>query len=105
MNLESKTPTLGQPEENVRALKGMIGWFNQSSLELVQEYRRLEERGDYFKKQLEAKHRELESSLREREEARAYLLSVLESLKAGVLVFGSQPSPYFRQSPSYRTYR
>jgi hypothetical protein len=32
-------PTLGQPEENVQALKGIIGWFNQSSLELVQEYR------------------------------------------------------------------
>jgi hypothetical protein len=45
-------PTLGQPEENVQALKGIIGWFNQSSLELVQEYRRLEERGDYLKEQL-----------------------------------------------------
>ena len=40
---------LNQPEENVQALKGLIGWFNQSSLELIQEYRRLEERADYLK--------------------------------------------------------
>jgi signal transduction histidine kinase len=75
-----------QEQENIQALTGLIGWFNQSSVELIQEYRRLEERAAYLKGQLEAKHRELEASLREREEARAYLLSVLESLKAGVLV-------------------
>ena len=88
-------PTLNRPEENVQALRGLIGWFNQSSFELIQEYRRLEERGDYLKQQLEAKHQELESSLREREEARAYLLSVLESLKAGVLVLDRNLHPTF----------
>lgn len=36
------TTPLGQPGENVQALKGLIGWFNQSSFELIQEYRRLE---------------------------------------------------------------
>ena len=72
----------GQSAENVQALKGLIGWFNQSSVELIQEYRRLEEQAAHLKGQLKAKHQELEHSLREREEARAYLLSVLESLKA-----------------------
>jgi signal transduction histidine kinase len=86
---------LGQPGENVQALKGIIGWFNQSSFELIQEYRRLEDRAATLKGQLEAKHRELESSLREREEARAYLLSVLESLKAGVLVLDKNLRPTF----------
>ena len=86
---------LGQPEQEVQALEGLIGWFNQSSVELIQEFRRLEERADHLKGQLEAKHQELENSLREREEARAYLLSVLESLKAGVLVLDSQLTPTF----------
>ncbi len=84
-----------QPRENVQALTGLIGWFNQSSVELIEEYRRLDERAAYLKGQLEAKHRELEASLREREEARAYLLSVLESLKAGVLVLDCHLQPTF----------
>lgn len=87
--------TLSYPEGNVQSLENLIGWFNQSSLNLIQEYRRLEERADYLKEQLEAKHRELEASLREREEARAYLLSVLESLKAGVLVLDEDLHPTF----------
>jgi len=86
---------LGQSVENVQALKGLIGWFNQSSFELIQEYRRLEERAATLKDQLEAKHQELENSLREREEARAYLHSVLESLKAGVLVLDQDLYPTF----------
>jgi signal transduction histidine kinase len=86
---------LSQPQENVQALTGLIGWFNQSSVELIEEYRRLDERAAYLKGQLEAKHRELEASLREREEARAYLLSVLESLKAGVLVLDRHLQPTF----------
>src|SRR5499433_4582055 len=91
-----KVPTpLGQSGENVQALKGLIGWFNQSSFELIHEYRRLEERAATLKGQLEAKHRELENSLREREEARAYLLPVLESLKAGVLVLDKTLRPTF----------
>ena len=83
-----------QTDDNVQSLKGLIGWFHQSSDGLIQEYRRLEARADSLKRQLEAKHQELEVSLREREEARAYLLSVLESLKAGVLVldFGLRPT-------------
>jgi hypothetical protein len=54
MNLKSEMPALNQPEENVQALKGLIGWFNQSSLELIQEYRRLENRADYLKEQRES---------------------------------------------------
>lgn len=42
-------PALNQPEENVQALKGLIGWFNQSSLELIQQYRRLVEWADCLK--------------------------------------------------------
>src|ERR1051325_10423911 len=81
--------------ESVQTLKGLIGWFNQSSAELVAEFRRLERRADHLTAQLEAKHVELENSLREREEARAYLLSVLESLKAGVLVLDADLRPTF----------
>ena len=86
---------LNGPQEKVQALTGLIGWFNQSSFELIEEYRRLDERAAFLKGQLEAKHRELEASLREREEARAYLLSVLESLKAGVLVLDRHLQPTF----------
>ncbi|MDH3444966.1 MAG: ATP-binding protein [Deltaproteobacteria bacterium] len=86
---------VSQPRENVQALTGLIGWFNQSSVELIEEYRRLDERAAYLKSQLEVKHRELEASLRDREEARAYLLSVLESLKAGVLVLDRHLQPTF----------
>ncbi|HEX2226237.1 MAG TPA: ATP-binding protein [Candidatus Binatia bacterium] len=86
---------LSQPQENIEALTGLIGWFNQSSVELIEKYRRLEERAAYLKGELDAKHRELEASLRAREEARAYLLSVLESLKAGVLVLNRRLQPTF----------
>jgi signal transduction histidine kinase len=86
---------LNQPQENVLALTGLIGWFNQSSVELIEEYRRLDERAAYLKVELETKRRELEASLCEREEARAYLLSVLESLKAGVLVLDRDLQPTF----------
>jgi signal transduction histidine kinase len=86
---------LNQPQERVQALTGLIGWFNQSSFELIEEYRRLDEHAAYLTGQLEAKHQELEASLREREEARAYLLSVLESLKAGVLVLDGDLQPTF----------
>lgn len=82
-------------DENVQSLKGLIGWFHQSSEELIQGYRRLEARADYLTRQLAAKHQELEISLREREQARAYLLSVLESLKAGVLVLDCGLRPTF----------
>src|SRR3990172_2953798 len=84
-----------QPDDNVQSLKGLIGWFHQSSDELIQEYRRLEARADYLKRKEESKQQELEISLREREEARAYLLSVLESLKAGVLVLDHGLHPTF----------
>jgi signal transduction histidine kinase len=84
---------LSHPQENVQSLKGLIGWFNHNSFELIQEFRRLEERADDLKVELEAKHEELQNSLREREEARAYLLSVLESLKAGVLVLDRELRP------------
>jgi two-component system, sensor histidine kinase FlrB len=86
---------VSRPEENVQSLEGLIGWFNQSSFELIEEYRRLEKRAEYLTAQLQIKHQELESSLQEREEARAYLLSVLESLKAGVLVLDHELHPTF----------
>jgi signal transduction histidine kinase len=92
---QSMSTSFSPPEENVQALTGLIGWFNQSSFELIREYRNLEERVDYLKGQLEVKHQELENSLCEREEARAYLLSVLESLKAGVLVLDQNLHPTF----------
>jgi signal transduction histidine kinase len=85
----------GRREENIQSLKGLIGWFNQSSFELIEEYRRLEARAEYLTEQLRTKHQELENSLREREEARAYLVSVLESLKAGVLVLDHALTPTF----------
>ncbi len=67
-------------QSEVESLKGLIGWFNHNSLELIEEYRRLEERVDHLKGELKAKNEELEKSLRAREEARAYLSSILEGL-------------------------
>jgi signal transduction histidine kinase len=89
---------LDQPEANVRALTGLIGWFNQSSVELIEEYRRLDKQAAHLKGELESKRRELEASLCAREEARAYLFSVLQSLKAGVLVLNRQLQPAFFNS-------
>lgn len=41
-------PVLDQPQKNIRALKRLVSRFNQSSLELIQEYRWLEARADYL---------------------------------------------------------
>jgi len=84
---------LSQPEGEVEALKRLIDWFHHSSLQLTHEYRRLEDRVADLNGELERKNEELERSLREREEARGYLLSVLESLKAGVLVLDQKLRP------------
>lgn len=82
-----------QAAGEVEALKRLIDWFHRSSLHLTHEYRRLEDRVTDLNGELERKNLELEQSLREREEARAYLLSVLESLKAGVLVLDGDLRP------------
>jgi len=84
---------VSQPTGEVEALKRLIDWFQQSSLQLTHEYRRLEERVADLDGELARKNHELEKSLREREEARGYLLSVLESLKAGVLVLDQELRP------------
>lgn len=86
---------LGYPEVNVQVLKGLIGWLNESSFELIRGYRRPEKRAHYLRGQLGAKHQEIEASLRQREEARAYLLSVSECLKAGVLISDHNLHPTF----------
>ncbi len=41
--------TTGRPPQTVESLKGLIGWFNHNSIELIEEYRRLEERVDDLK--------------------------------------------------------
>ncbi|MGZ8442414.1 MAG: hypothetical protein ACXWXZ_03265, partial [Candidatus Binatia bacterium] len=86
---------LAHPAGNVESLNSLIGWFNHNSVELIDEYRRLEARLDYLKNQVEVKNRELEKSLQAREQARAYLLSVLESLKGGVAVLDHELHPTF----------
>ena len=87
--------TVANPSENVESLNSLIGWFNHNSVELIDEYRRLEARVDNLKNQLEVKNRELEKSLKAREEARLYLLSILESLKGGVAVLDHHLRPTF----------
>ncbi len=81
-SLQSYAP----PEREVESLSRLIAWFQHSSSQLMQEYRRLETRVADLDGELAEKNGELKARLREREEARAHLLSVLESLKAGVLV-------------------
>jgi PAS domain S-box-containing protein len=78
---------------DVEVLADLISRFHQSSIELTGEYRRLQVQVASLDGELERKNRALEKSLREREEARAYLLSVLESLKAGVLVLDAELRP------------
>lgn len=87
--LASATP----PVKEIESLSRLIEWFQNSSLRLMQEYRRLEVRVTDLDGELADKNRELKDSLREREQARAYLLSVLESLKAGVLVLDRELRP------------
>ncbi len=78
---------------DVETLADLISRFHQSSVELTGEYRRLQLRVASLDGELENKNRELEKSLFERERARAYLLSILESLKAGVLVLDENLQP------------
>jgi len=42
MNLKSQMSVLDQRQKNIRTLKRLVSRFNQSSLELIQEYRWLE---------------------------------------------------------------
>lgn len=81
------------PVKEVESLSRLIEWFQHSSLRLMQEYRRLETHVSDLNSELEEKNSELKDRLREREEARGYLLSVLESLKAGVLVLDAELRP------------
>jgi two-component system sensor histidine kinase FlrB len=81
------------PAREVESLSRLIEWFQNSSLRLMQEYRRLETHVSDLNSELAEKNRELKDRLREREEARGYLLSVLESLKAGVLVLDAELRP------------
>jgi signal transduction histidine kinase len=87
--------TAGAATHDLESLKGLIGWFHHSSSELIDEYRRLEERIDDLNAELKAKNEELMQSLRAREDARAFLHSVLESLKGGVLVLDESLHPTF----------
>ena len=86
-------PSTTPPVRDVESLSRLIEWFQNSSLRLMQEYRRLETRVSDLDGELAEKNRELKDRLREREEARGYLLSVLESLKAGVLVLDGSLRP------------
>src|SRR5215470_11576233 len=85
--------TRAPAEVDVECLADLISRFHQSSLELTEEYRRLQVRVASLDGELERKNRELENSLYERERSRAYLHSVLESLKAGVLVLDCELKP------------
>ncbi|HEY2988422.1 MAG TPA: ATP-binding protein [Candidatus Binatia bacterium] len=80
-------------DADVGVLADLISRFHQSSVELTEEYRRLQVRVASLDGELERKNHELEKSLYERERARAYLLSILESLKAGVLVVDPELNP------------
>jgi signal transduction histidine kinase len=71
---------------SLEALHERIAHFHASSVQLAREYRRLEERMERLGGELQAKNAELEASLRALEKARGHLVSILESLKAGVLV-------------------
>lgn len=88
-------------DQKVEDLDGIIGWFYQSSCQLTEEYRRLEQRLASLDRELASKNKALEESLCEREEARGYLLSVLESLKAGVLVLNQDLEPTFANRRMY----
>ncbi|MGE0826618.1 MAG: nitrogen regulation protein NR(II) [Candidatus Binatia bacterium] len=83
------------PEKELQALKGLVAWFYQSSVRLTEEYQRLEEQIARLNGELEKKNRTLEQSLRAREKVTDSLLSVLESLKTGVLVVDQKLTPTF----------
>ena len=76
----------GRPEDDGEILKRLVAWFHHSSLRFTEEYRRLEDRVAHLDSALANTQRELATGLRERDETRGYLQSVLESLKAGILV-------------------
>lgn len=86
---------LAQTQDPMQSLQGIIGWFNQSSVELIDEYRRLEKRVDTLKGQLAVKNYDLEQSLKEKAAAHGYLQSVLEGLKGGVLALDADLKPTF----------
>ncbi|MBI4526344.1 MAG: PAS domain S-box protein [Deltaproteobacteria bacterium] len=86
---------LESPKSGLETLKQIVAGFHSSSLELTREYRRLEERVATLRDELERKNQQLENSLREREDARGFLSSILNSLKAGVLVLDQDLRPTF----------
>jgi hypothetical protein len=96
MNLKLQMPALNQFEENVRVLKGLISRFNQSSLELIREYRRLEERAGYLKGQRESvrepccRDRKISTAIRQHQangkrENRSFVSPVLDVLMVVIL--------------------
>lgn len=96
MNLKLQMPAPNQTEENVRVLKGLISRFNQSNLEFIRKYRRLEERGSYLKGQRESvrgpcrRDRKVSTAIRQRQangkrENRSFVSPVRDVLMVVIL--------------------
>ena len=66
---------LARTQDQAQSLQGIIGWFNQNSVELIDEYRRLETRVDALKGQLAVKNRELEQSLKDKTRGVSFAVS------------------------------
>lgn len=82
LDVLSKYSELGE----TRLLLDAFETFTQASSSLESAYQQLQERTRRLSEELAAKNRELEQSLREKEEVQNHLARILETLPCGVLV-------------------
>lgn len=75
-------------KNEIEFLNKAFASFNESTNELKKSYDSLQEKIERLDIQLESKNKELEISLREKENAKNHLKNILESLTVGVVVVG-----------------
>ncbi len=84
--MRNLTPLRTNNEEKLGLLNEAIQSFNGAALKFGKYYQELEQRVRELDIELKYKNQALEKNLKEKEEARDYLHSILESLSTGVIV-------------------
>ncbi|MCX8044276.1 MAG: ATP-binding protein [Desulfobacterota bacterium] len=88
--------------DNVQLLNTAIASFNKKAYELEQSYLSLHEQVKRLNIELEEKNIQLEKNLKEKEQVKNFLSSIIESLPTGILVTDLQGNPLFCNSSMER---
>lgn len=88
--MKHEQDTLAPGSEEALLLKRSFDEFNSATDRMQEAFNSLEEQFFQINQELERKNRKLERTLREKEELRAYLEKILESLTNGVVVTDSE---------------